>query len=127
VDVKRKMHWICTMCDHYKRAAAVQVPYRGCGYDRCYSPIAGGWFPDYAGPLRAPGMDNAHAWCFMCGAKAVAGVRVADRFLGVCQVHTAHLRVRVQREGGTVRDVYLDERRGVLACRDDELRPKGGA
>ncbi len=123
--VARRLHWFCTMCDHYKRAAAVQVPYQGCGHDRCWSPVAGGWFPDYAGPLRM-GLDNAHAWCFFCGVPATAGVRVADHFLGVCAVHANHLRVRVRRDGGTVRDVYMRERGGVLGCLDAELRPKGG-
>ena len=120
--VARKMHWFCTMCDNYRKAAAVQVPYQGCGHDRCWSPVAGGWFPDYVGTLRVQGMDNAHAHCFFCGEPAKAAVRVADHFMGVCAVHVNHLRVRVRRDGGTVRDVYPSEKGGVLGCIDDELR-----
>jgi hypothetical protein len=119
----QRMHWFCTMCDHYRRAAARPGPYQGCGHDRCWSPIAGGWFPDYAGPLRAD-LDVGHEWCFMCGDKATAAVRVADRYLGVCAIHVNHLRTRVRREGGRVREVYGRERGGVWGCLDDELRGK---
>lgn len=115
--VRAKPYWMCTTCERFDAA-------RGCAEDGCHGPVAGGWFPRYAGPLRAGG-DHAHQWCFMCGVPAVAGVRVADRFFGVCAVHVNHLRTRVQRDGGTVRDVYGREQGGVWACRDDELRPEG--
>lgn len=112
-----KIYWFCTTCE--------RLPAGGeCDQQSCHGPIVGGWFPSYQGPLRSGG-DHANQWCFMCGEPSTAGVRVADRYLGVCAVHVNHLRTRVRRGGGQVRDVYMREAGGVWGCLDDELRPGG--
>lgn len=117
-----KTYWVCTMCEHYQRAQAAGVYERdGCGKNSCFSPVAGGWFPDYAGVLRQ-GCDNMHRWCFFCGDDAVAGVRVQERYLGVCEVHLNHLRTRVRRAGGNVSDVYQEDEDKVWGCDDREVR-----
>jgi hypothetical protein len=114
--MRAKIYWFCTTCE--------RLPAGGeCDQPICHGPIAGGWFPAYRGPLRKAG-DYAHQWCFMCGQPATAAVRVADHYMGVCATHINHLRTRVRREGGQVRDVFMREQNGVWGCLDDELRPR---
>jgi hypothetical protein len=113
-----KPFWMCTMCEHWHAGRAKQQP---CGHPACHGPIAGGWFPDYRGPLRA-GTDNAWQWCFFCGNPASHVLRVATHYLGVCEGHLAHVQVRTRKEDGVKRDVFTPEGQGQLACDDAELR-----
>jgi hypothetical protein len=97
-DVQRvvrehKLSVFCASCTRYWEARERGIPGHRCtstAEPACCSPLAGGEFGDYQGPIT----DTAR-WCFVCGAPEQAGVHAAGKakVFGVC---AAHLRLALQ-------------------------------
>lgn len=74
---------VCASCEKWWEGQDKGLP--GCiAADGCGSPLAGGTFHEYQGP-----MTTFDRWCFVCGADAEHAVEVANesRIIGVCAKH----------------------------------------
>ena len=88
---KNKLSIFCASCTRYWDARDRGVPGAQCmstAMPKCCSPLAGGEFHDYHGPIT----DFAR-WCFVCGAPSHQGVQAAGkhRLFGVCAAHLAFI------------------------------------
>lgn len=80
---------VCATCSKYWRARDVGMPEPSClAKDGCGSPLKGGDFHEYEGPISDFGR-----WCFVCGEEASHGVRVSGRVrsVGMCNRHLSYL------------------------------------
>lgn len=76
---------VCATCTRYWEARDKHLPEPQClAKDGCGSPLRGGDFHEYLGPITDFGR-----WCFVCGADASYGVRVQGRTraAGMCEAH----------------------------------------
>ena len=83
--VNQGYSFICSMCELLHEAKDRGVPDGKClAKDGCGSPIAGGSFHEYRGPLAV--FDK---FCFACGDQATDVLRVQGhvRAIGCCQAH----------------------------------------
>lgn len=75
----------CATCNKYWEARDKNIPNDKCAAkDGCRSPIGGGTFHEYDGPI----VDFTQ-WCFVCGSAPCAQMYIAgiNKFFGVCEVH----------------------------------------
>lgn len=74
----------CATCDHYWKARENGVPGDACLQNDCASPLGGGTFDKYKGPINPP-----HAVCFVCGTLPDYGIQTKGslRVLAVCAKH----------------------------------------
>jgi hypothetical protein len=80
---------VCATCVMYWRARDVGLPEPAClAKDGCGSPLKGGDFHEYSGP-----MTDFGRWCFVCGTDAAYGIRVQGktRTIGMCGDHLRYL------------------------------------
>lgn len=83
--VKSGLSTVCATCRKYWEGRERGLPEPRCtSKTGCGSPLAGGDFHEYDGPLTV--FDR---WCFVCAAEAKYGVRARDkrRLFGVCEEH----------------------------------------
>lgn len=104
----------CASCDRYWDARDRGVPGTACASaatdPRCGSPLAGGEFHDYRGPITDFGR-----WCFVCGLPATQGIQAAGtrRVFGICDGHLPFV-LRLKPEGAAA---------PLLVVRTPELVP----
>lgn len=80
---------VCSTCTKYWRGRDLGLPDGKCTtQSRCGSPLAGGDFHDYEGPIA-----DFSVWCFVCGQSATHGVRLVGkkRQFGMCDEHVKWL------------------------------------
>lgn len=95
---KHKLSIFCASCTRYWDARDRGVPGVQCASvsePRCGSPLAGGEFHDYHGPIT-----DYSRWCFVCGLPATKGIQAVSktRVFGVCALHLP-LVLRLKPEG----------------------------
>ena len=82
-----KVSLFCASCSKYWAARAQSIPGHACtsvAVPSCGSPLAGGDFHDYDGPIT-----DSERWCFVCGDGSTKVVRAAgkSKSFGVCGAH----------------------------------------
>lgn len=83
--VRSGLSAVCATCRRYWEGRERGLPEPRCtSKTGCGSPLAGGDFHEYDGPLV-----EFDRWCFVCSADARYGVRARDkrRVFGVCEKH----------------------------------------
>lgn len=95
---KHKLSIFCASCTRYWDARDRGIPGVQCASvaePRCGSPLAGGEFHDYKGPIT-----DFSRWCFVCGHPASQGIQAAgkQRVFGVCDQHLPFV-LRLKPEG----------------------------
>jgi hypothetical protein len=76
---------VCATCERYWAAQERHLD-RCLATSGCCSPLGGGTFPEYQGPLNDEAFKQ---FCFVCGEKSFRAVRVGQskRLVGVCRDH----------------------------------------
>jgi hypothetical protein len=76
---------VCATCERHWAAKARQLP-RCLATSGCCSPLGGGTFHEYRGPLTP---EAFKLFCFVCGDKSTRAIRVGQnpKLIGVCQQH----------------------------------------
>lgn len=76
---------VCATCERYWKARERQLP-RCLATTGCCSPLGGGTFHEYQGPLTPEAFKQL---CFVCGDRSVRAVRVGRllKLIGVCGRH----------------------------------------
>lgn len=83
--VKSGLSAVCATCRRYWEGRERGLPEPRCtSVSGCGSPLAGGDFHEYDGPI-----SEFDRWCFVCSADAKYGVRAKGkkRLFGVCDAH----------------------------------------
>ena len=83
--VRSGLSTVCATCRRYWEGRERGLPEPRCtSRTGCGSPLAGGDFHEYDGPIT-----EFDRWCFVCSADAKYGVRARDkrRLFGVCEAH----------------------------------------
>lgn len=87
--VSSGLSMVCATCQKYWTARERGIPEPKClAVDGCCSPIGGGDFHEYEGPIT----DFAR-WCFVCGLESRYGIKAGSRprVVGVCSDHVKWL------------------------------------
>ena len=115
INRKDKVSIFCCTCTKYWEARDRGLPGHQClSTTRCASPLGGGDFHDYDGPLT-----ETSRWCFVCGDPSTRAVKSpkSERLFGLCgrHAHFAHALVPVGVEAPVVvvkdgADIILAER-----------------
>ena len=87
--VKSGLSTVCATCRRYWEGRERGLPEPRCtSRSGCGSPLAGGDFHEYDGPI-----SEFDRWCFVCAGEAKYGVRARDkrRLFGVCETHVRML------------------------------------
>lgn len=82
---KYKLPVVCASCTKYWKARDRGLPEPQCAsVDGCASPIGGGNFHEYEGPI-----PDFKIWCFVCGAgcNKFIFVKGKERTFGICDEH----------------------------------------
>lgn len=82
---KFKIPVICATCNKYWQARDRGLPEPQClAVDNCTSPIGGGNFHEYEGPI-----PDFRIWCFVCGSSCSKYIFVKgkQRIFGICDLH----------------------------------------
>ncbi len=74
---------VCSTCTLYWRGREQGIPGHQClATDDCGSPLRGGNFHEYVGPIT-----DLSRWCFVCGCEATHGVKTESNSVGICKNH----------------------------------------
>jgi len=82
---KHKIAIICATCTKYWQARDRGLPEPQClSISNCASPIGGGNFHEYEGPI-----PDFKIWCFVCGGFCTKFIFVKgkERIFGICDTH----------------------------------------
>lgn len=83
--VQSGLSTVCATCTRYWEGRDRGLPGDACTARKpCVSPLDGGDYPEYLGPLQ-----EFTVWCFICGDNAACAVqrRGSTRLFGVCAGH----------------------------------------
>lgn len=83
--VKSGLSAVCATCQRYWEGRERGLPEPRCtSKSGCGSPLAGGDFHEYSGPIT-----EFDRWCFVCAGEAKYGVRAREKrkLFGVCETH----------------------------------------
>lgn len=111
---------VCATCTRYWEARDRLLPEPQClSTTRCGSPLAGGSFHDYLGPLT-----DLTKLCFVCAGPPKYGVRTTktSKLVGVCRKHVRLLR-ELQPVQGPAATVLIQSSGATL--RPEDLLPGG--
>lgn len=112
--VRSGLSMVCATCRKYWEGRERGLPEPRCtSKTGCGSPLAGGDFHEYEGPIT-----EFDRWCFVCAGEAKYGVRARDkrRLFGVCKEH-----VRLLHDLKPVNNVEVAD--PVLKSSGQEFRP----